>query len=48
MFRVIVGGDPLGSFLKVSGIGYSVEPYELKEGVEFNTTSQTFWWSRKI
>ena len=34
MFRVIVGGDPLGSFLKVSGIGYSVEPYELKEGVE--------------
>ncbi len=32
MFRVIVGGDPLGSFLKVSGIGYSVEPYELKEG----------------
>ena len=32
MFRVLIGGDPLGSFLKVSGIGYSVEPFELKEG----------------
>ncbi len=32
MFRVMIGSDPFGSFLKVSGIGYSQEPFEIKEG----------------
>ena len=32
IFSVMIGGDPIGSFLKVTGIEYSVSPFSIKEG----------------
>ena len=32
IFSVMIGGDPIGSFLKVTGIEYSVQPFNIKEG----------------
>ena len=32
MFSVMIGGDPIGFFSKVSGIEYSITPYQIKEG----------------
>ncbi len=32
LFSVMIGGDTFGFFTKVSGIEYSVTPYQIKEG----------------
>lgn len=32
MFRVVIGTDPLGSFLQASGMGYKVPAYSIQEG----------------
>ncbi len=32
LFSVMIGGDTFGLFTKVSGIEYSVTPYQIKEG----------------
>jgi len=32
MFQVKIGSDTFGNFTNVSGISYSIEPYEIEEG----------------
>lgn len=32
MFSVMIGGDSIGLFSKVTGIEYSITPYQIKEG----------------
>ena len=40
MFQVVIGTDPLGSFLQATGMGYKVPLYNIQEGGR-NSTAHT-------